>query len=93
MIDLIPVKVIDEMNMELTRGFTKEEVVIALKQLHLTKSPGLDGMSALFFQKYWSIVGTNVSNLVKNVLNHGMFISEINRTNIALVPKNKNPQR
>ena len=93
MTDLIPVKVIDEMNMELTRGFTKEEVVIALKQLHLTKSPGLDGMSALFFQKYWSIVGTNVSNLVKNVLNHGMFISEINRTNIALVPKNKNPQR
>ena len=48
MTDLIPVKVIDEINMELTRGFTKEEVVIALKQLHLTKSPGPDGMSALF---------------------------------------------
>ena len=81
------------MNMELTRGFTKEEVVVALKQMHPTKSPGPDGMSALFFQKYWSIVGTNVSNLVMNVLNHGMPISEINRTNIALVPKNKNPQR
>ena len=75
MTDLIPVKVIDEMNMELTRGFTKEEVV------------------ALFFQKYRSIVGTNVSNLVLNVLNHGMSVSEINKTNIALVPKNKNPQK
>ena len=75
MTDLIPVKVIDEMNMELTRGFTKEEVV------------------ALFFQKYRSIVGTNVSNLVLNVLNHDMSVSEINKTNIALVPKNKNPQK
>jgi len=50
--DLIPVKVTEEMNMELTRGFTKEEVVAALKQLHPTKSPGPDGMLAFFFQKY-----------------------------------------
>ena len=91
MTDLIPVKVTDEMNMELTRGFTKEEVVVALKQLHLTKSLGPNGMSTLFFQKYWNIVGTNVSNLVLNVLNYGMSIPEINRTNIAHVSKNKNP--
>ena len=57
------------MNTELTRGFTKEEVVVELKQLHPTKSPSLDGMSVIFLQKYWSIVGTNVSNLVLNVLN------------------------
>ena len=50
--DLIPIKVTDEMNMEPTRGFTKEEVVAALKQLHPTKSPGPNSMSALFFQKY-----------------------------------------
>ena len=53
--------------------------------MHPTKSPGPDGMSALFFQKYWSIVGINVSNLVVNVLNHGMSISEINKTNIAIL--------
>ena len=57
------------MNTELTKGFTKEEVVAELKQLHPTKSPSLDGMSVIFLQKYWSIVGTNVSNLVLNVLN------------------------
>ena len=50
-------------------------------------------MSALFFQKYWSIVGINVSNMVLNVLNFGMTLFEINRTNIALVPKTNNPQR
>ena len=49
-------------------------------------------MSALFFQKYWSIVDINVSNIVLNVLNSGMSLSDLNRTNIALVPKNNNPQ-
>ena len=81
------------MNMDLSRSFTKEEVLAALKQLHPTKSLGPDGMSTLFFQKYWTIVGNNVTNLVLNVLNSGMSMAEINKTNIALVPKNKNPQR
>ena len=91
--DLIPVKVTEGMNMELTRSFTKEEVLEALRQLHPTKSPSPNGMSALFFQKYWIIVGNNVTNLVLNVLNSGMSMAEINKTNIALVPKSKNPHR
>ena len=68
-------------------------MVVALKQLHPSKSPGLDGMSVLFFQKYWSIVGANVTNMIINVLNSGMPLSDINKTNIALVPKTNNPQR
>ena len=88
----IPTIVTSEMNSELSRAFTREEVVCALKQLHPSKSPNPDGMSALFFQKYWSIIGTNVSNMVLNVLNSGMSLSDINRTNIALVPKTNNPQ-
>ena len=76
-----------------SRAFTREEVVFALKQLHPSKSPGPDGMSALFFQKYQSIVGTNVSNMVLNVLNSSTSLSNLNRTNIALVPKTNNPQR
>ena len=92
-IDPIPAKVTNGMNSELSKAFTREEVVSALKQLHSTKSPGSDGMLALFFQKYWSIVGINVSNMVLNVLNFGMTLFEINRTNIALMPKTNNPQR
>ena len=81
------------MNSKLSRAFTREEVVSALKQLHPSKSPDPDGMSTLFFQKYWNIVGTNVSNMVLNVLKSGMSLSDINKTNIALVPKTNNPQR
>ena len=68
-------------------------MICALKQLHPSKLPGPDGMSDLFFQKYWSIVGTNVSNMILNVINSGMSLSNINRTNITLVPKTNNPQR
>ena len=48
----IPTLVTSKMNLELSRAFTREEVVCALKQLHPSKSPIPDGMSALFFQKY-----------------------------------------
>ena len=81
------------MNENLSRAFSSDEVAAALKQIHPFKSPGTDGMSALFFQKYWNIVGANVTNMVLNVLNSGMPLHDINKTNIALVPKTKNPQR
>ena len=91
-IGAIPTRVTDEMKAELTKNFNREEVVTALKQIHPTKSLGPDGMLANFFQKYWNIVGTNVSNMVLNVLNFGMSLVDINKTNIALIPKTNNPK-
>ena len=79
------------MNAELTKTFTRDEVIIALKQLHPTKAPGPDGMSAIFFHKYWDIVSSNITNMVLNVLNSNMPIAEINKTNIVLIPKSNQP--
>ena len=59
-------------------AFTREEVVTALKQMHPTKAPGLDGMSAIFFQKYWDVVGNDITCMVLNVLNSDMSIADIN---------------
>ena len=47
----IPVKVTNDMNASLTQGFSREEVVIALKQIQPTKTPGPDGMSAIFLSE------------------------------------------
>ena len=89
----IPNKVSSEMNQSLIKEFTKEEVVAALKQMHPTKAPGPDGMSAIFFQKYWNVVGNDVTSMVLNVLNCNKSIVEINKTYITLVPKIKSPSK
>ena len=83
----IPTKVTDEMNQGLIAAFTREEVVTVLKQMHPTKAQGPDGMSAIFFQKYWDVVGNDITCMVLNVLNSDMSIADINRTNITLSPK------
>ena len=56
----IPQKVTEEMNEALTALFTAEEVEKALKQMEPLKSPGPDGMPPVFFQSYWSLVGSDV---------------------------------
>ena len=92
-IDAIPTWVTEEMNENLNRSFTREEVAIPLKQIHPIKAPGPDGMSAIFYQKYWSIVGCSITNMVLNVLNNNLSMACLNKTNTALIPKVNNPKR
>ena len=54
-------RVSEAMNADLLKEFKEEEVWRALMQMHPTKSPGPDGMSPLFFQKYWDVVGPQVT--------------------------------
>ena len=81
------------MNESLDQVFTRKEVVTALKQVHPTIAPGPDGMFALFYQKYWNIVGNGIANMVLNVLNNNVSMAELNKTNISLIPKTNSPKR
>ena len=81
------------MNNDLTRDFTMDKVKEVLQQMHPTKAPDPDGMSAIFYQKYQNIVGYDTANMVLNVLNSNAPFAELNRTNIALVPKVKHPSK
>jgi hypothetical protein len=83
-------RVTNDMNLNLVREFTKEEVAIALKQMHPLKSPGPDGFSACFFQKAWDTIKVEVCNTVLSFLNFETFDIGINATYIALIPKLKN---
>jgi hypothetical protein len=71
--------------------FTKEEISSALHQMPPNKAPGPDGFSAAFFQHNWPAIQGEVSDAILHFLNNGQLEPRINCTNIALVPKLKNP--
>uniref|UniRef100_A0A803PY51 Reverse transcriptase domain-containing protein n=1 Tax=Cannabis sativa TaxID=3483 RepID=A0A803PY51_CANSA len=87
----IPTTVTAAMNDSLIQPFTCEEIYNALKTISPDKSPGSDGMSAMFYHKYWSIVGDVVTKVVLGVLNDGCDMESINHSLITLIPKTKTP--
>ena len=80
------------MNETLIQPYIEDEVRRALFQMQPSKAPGLDGMSPFFFQKYWQIVGPNVTAAVLLVLHSGWCLCKMNFTHIVLIPKKNNPQ-
>lgn len=59
--------------------------------MHPLKALTPDGITMLFFQKYWHIVGTDVRKLALDILNNDKDPTELNNTFIALNLKCKNP--
>lgn len=60
--------------------------------MHPCKAPSLDGISPIFFQKFWSVVGRSVISSTLNVLNNNSSAVVLNHTHIALIPKVKKPK-
>ena len=50
-------------------------------------------MNALFYQKFWHIIGDDVINAVLDFLNSGNMIPDVNATQIVLIPKIKSPEK
>uniref|UniRef100_A0A5B7A5I4 Reverse transcriptase domain-containing protein n=1 Tax=Davidia involucrata TaxID=16924 RepID=A0A5B7A5I4_DAVIN len=51
-------------------------------------------MSSLFFQKFWDVVGLDLTHMVLDFLNKGVGnIAGINKTYIVLIPKIKNSRK
>ena len=90
-IKLVESVVTPAMNIDLMQHVSTEEIKRALFQMHQSKSPRPNGMIALFFQKYWHIVGVDVIEAVLDFLNNGRMLGSINFTTIVLIPKVKAP--
>ena len=78
-----------DMNHMLLQPYTPDEVRCALFQMHPSKSPGPDGMSPFFFQKYWNIVSPDVIETVLLLLHSGHCLRKMKFTHIVLIPKKK----
>ncbi|CAA0813521.1 Unknown protein, partial [Striga hermonthica] len=55
-LQLIPHSVTSDMNLQLLKTVDEEEIKATLFSLHPEKTPGEDGMTALFYQSFWKII-------------------------------------
>ncbi|GLT65285.1 hypothetical protein SLA2020_377240 [Shorea laevis] len=80
--------------MTLSVAFPEEaEIFQTFSQLGLTKAPGPDGFTGLFYKTYWKIIRVNVIDYVQNFFRSGFLLKEFNHSHIALIPKVDNPSR
>lgn len=89
----VPYSVIEAMNLKLLAPFGREEIERTLNQMHPSKEPGPDGFPALFYQKYWKVVGNVTVDNCMDILNRRRSIKAWNSTLLALIPKVKKPRK
>lgn len=84
-------RVSEQMNEILCSEYTEEEIKNALDSIGDLKAPGPDGMPAVFFKRFWNIIGNQVTKEVLNVLRGGEMPDGWNNTMIVLIPKTAAP--
>lgn len=68
-------------------GLEIQQVVFSLGAL---KALGSDGIPALFYQKYWRLIGEDVIKAVQSFFRGNHILKELNHSNIVLIPKGDN---
>ncbi|XP_062099802.1 uncharacterized protein LOC133805647 [Humulus lupulus] len=91
-VDILTPRLSVEQNATLLASVDEDEVKAALFQMHPDKSPGPDGMSPGFYQKFWNILGHDVVKQVQEIWRLGRLDDKLSLTNIVLIPKKKSPK-
>lgn len=78
-----------ETNNILLLPFTKEEIKRALFDLNLSKAPGPDEFTTMFYQNAWEIIGEELLQQFSKVLNKGKDLKDWNPMVVMLIPKTK----
>ena len=86
-IEVILRMVNEEMNNELVKEVSEEEIVKPVFQLGTLEAPRPNGFNGLFYQKYWEIVKDSVVETVKSFFHSSHMLRELNTINVVLVTK------
>ncbi|KAA3490359.1 reverse transcriptase [Gossypium australe] len=90
-LDGIEKTVTQEDNEFLLAPYRADEIQVALEGMGPTKAPGADGFPALFFQRYWHVVGQDVIAFCLGILNNNQEFGDFNNTDIVLILKVPKP--
>jgi 5-methylcytosine-specific restriction endonuclease McrA len=77
----------DAKNVILCSVPSESEIHASLASLGVSKAPGPDGFTTLFYMKYWDCIKDTVLQAVWNFFKHNQLLKEQNHTFIALIPK------
>jgi hypothetical protein len=89
----VETRVTPEMNSELMAPFTREEVKSALFNIGDLKAPGPDGLHAIFFKRFWNMLGEDLENEVLEAINSAIIPEGWNETTIVMIPKVETPEK
>jgi hypothetical protein len=91
-LDAIPCKVTSEINADMLRDYTNDEIKAALFQMGPTKAPGPDGFPTLFYQTHWNFFEKEICEALRSFLNGGSIPEGFYDSIIVLIPKVTNPE-
>ena len=86
-------RVTERMNRDLIKPISDVEIKRAVKEIKSDSTPGVDGMTGIFFQKFWNITGHHVTQEVRKFFDSGQLPSDWNFTELCLLPKVPNPNQ
>ena len=86
-LDLIKDELNDLDKDTLGNEITEDEVLNAIKGLNSNKSPGIDGIPAEFYVKFWDIIKIELMEMIRNVINGTLLSSSQRNAIITLLPK------
>jgi hypothetical protein len=67
--------------------YTREEVKKAMFNIMDLKASGPDGLHAIFYKRYWSLLGDELIDEVLLAINSGVVPDDWNNTTTVLIPK------
>lgn len=77
----------EEEKSKLDELLTFNELSAAVEELSSGKAPGLDGLNAEFYKRFWNIIGMDLFSVFMECIKRGTLPVSLRRAVITLLPK------